>query len=676
MFKDLSRAYKRMFAGVKEKENKKIKETADTEKFYQVVDNIYYLPPINYLKNNLKDITILNDTFNNYYMSENTVSDDWKVEKLNRRYINKEDEALKMISFLKTQKEIAVDIETTGFSYFEDELLLIVFSYGWNDVIALDVFTDKVIQALQSLFTNNSIKFIWHNGKFDISRLKQYHNLDARVDEDTMLLHYIGFNENRGTHGLGYLAMLYLQAPNWERTLDDIKRKVCRELKIRQSEFNYGMFPKKDLVEYAYYDGLATFRLYKNMKERFDVSREMIYYKLIEAANCFADIERYGVYADQEMIKVLAAKLEKEYIELIGQVDAYIKDLWDPIRYMKETGAKTAPDEFNVNSPQQLKWMFKEQGYNLDSTSVKDLEKIGSEFSELVLKIRKNNKYRKTYVKGLSDAIDSDGRIHSTYNLHGTVTGRLSSSNPNLQNIPRDKIIKNIFRATPGYVFTQADYSQAELRVLAVLSGDEWLQDVYIQGHDLHSRVAEQYWGKDFTSEDRVKAKAVNFGIAYGRTEHTLAPDLNISLSEAKKLLTDWFVPMPKVKKYFDNNCTQALRGNPSVTPFGRVRNFIVTPYNKFSIRNEAMNTPIQGTASDLTVFSLIEIHKELKRRNLGRIVLTVHDSIIVENKPEDADKVAELMIRHMEEVPKKYLKTEVPFAADVDTGILWGELD
>src|SRR5699024_1881012 len=233
-------------------------------------------------------------------------------------------------------------------------------------------------------------------------------------------------------------------------------------------------------------------------------------------------------------------------------------------------------------------------GHKVDSTSADTLEGIGTEFTELVLRLRKNNKYRRTYVNGLRDAIEKDGRIHTTYNLHGTVTGRLSSSNPNLQNIPRDATIKNIFRATPGYVLTQADYSQAELRVLAVLSGDPWLQDVYKQGDDLHDRVAEQYWGKDFTSEDRVKAKAVNFGIAYGRTEHTLAPDLNISLAEAKRLLTDWFVPMPYVKKFFDERVKNAFRGNDSVTPFGRTRSFIITPYNKFNIRNEAMNTPIQ----------------------------------------------------------------------------------
>lgn len=225
-------------------------------------------------------------------------------------------------------------------------------------------------------------------------------------------------------------------------------------------------------------------------------------------------------------------------------------------------------------------------------------------------------------------------------------------------------------------MFTEADYSQAELRVLAVLSGDPWLQNVYKEGKDLHSEVAIEYWGEDFTEEDRVKAKAVNFGIAYGRTEQTLAPSLGISLEEARKLLQDWYEPMPYVRKYFDDKIRIAFEQKKSVTPFNRYRSFIVTSGNKFAIRNEAMNTAIQGTASDLTLFSLIEIQKELTERNLGSVVLTVHDSIIAEHDPKHAEEVAEVMVRHMQEVPKKYLNTDVPFKADIDTGELWGELD
>lgn len=676
MLTGLSKEYKRMFKNVPPKEGKKLKETADKEKFYKVVDGVFYLPPISYLKNNLKELQVLNEAFNAYYKAEDTIGEDWKWENLNCRHMEGESEAIAAIQYLKTQKKIAVDIETTGLSFYDDKLLLIVFAYDWNNSIILNTFTKPVIDELKDLFSREDIKFIWHNGKFDIARLKQFIDVDARIDEDTMLMHYIGFNENRGTHGLGYLAMLYLQAPNWEKTLDDIKRKICKEKKIKLEDFNYGMFPEEDLIRYAFFDGLATYRLYKVMSKEFPEISTLIYRKLVEASNCFTEIEREGVYVDQEMIEHLDKELTKEYNILVEKINDIAKIYWEPNQYMIDTKAKTAPDKFNANSPQQLKWILHRMGYKIDDTNEKTLKEINSEFTNLILKLRKNNKYHRTYVRGLSEAIEKDGRIHTTYNLHGTVTGRLSSSNPNLQNIPRDATIKNIFRATPGYVLVQADYSQAELRVLAVLSDDPWLKNVYIRGDDLHDKVAEQYWGKDFTSEDRVKAKAVNFGIAYGRTEHSLASDLNISLAEARKLLNDWFKPMPYVKKFFNERIKMAFEEGISTTPFGRTRNFIITPYNKFNIRNEAMNTPIQSVASDLTLFSLIEIHKELKEKNLGRIVLTVHDSIIAETRPEYVEKVKEIMIKHMTEIPKKYLKTDVPFTVDIDVGIQWGEMD
>ena len=168
----------------------------------------------------------------------------------------------------------------------------------------------------------------------------------------------------------------------------------------------------------------------------------------------------------------------------------------------------------------------------------------------------------------------------------------------------------------------------------------------------------------------------VNFGIAYGSGANTMSENLGIPKHEAQRLLDDWYSPMPNVRKYFDDKIKTAFEQKTSTTPFGRRRNFILTSKNKFGVRNEAMNTTIQGTASDLTLFSLIEIQKELTERNLGSVVLTVHDSIIVENLPEHTEEVSEVMVRHMKEVPKKYLKTDVPFEADIDVGELWGEID
>lgn len=675
MLSGLSTQYKNMFKDVAPKEGKHLKETADDEQFYKTMGGVFYVPPIAYLKNNLSELMTLQEVFESYYNSENVTPEEWDLNNVNKKLYSSTRDIIKLIRFLDKQEEIAVDIETTGFSFFDDELLLVVLCWGPNDVAVIDNFSPAVISYLQALFNNKDITFIWQNGKFDISRLKAFSNLDTRIDEDTMLMHYIGFNENRGTHGLGYLAMLHLQAPDWEKDLDKVKRQEVRRRKIKLADFNYGMFPKEVLVHYGYYDGLATFRLYKFFKEQFPKEREFIYRKLVEASNYLADIELKGVYADQEMISKLDKELTIEYGELLRELDDFTRELWDIEAYKRDTGAKSASEQFNPSSPQQLKWILEQIGHNVDDTSEKTIQKIDSEFTRTLLKLRRNNKYRRTYVNGLRESIDLDGRIHTNYNLHGTVTGRLSSSNPNLQNIPRDKTIKNIFRATPGYVFTQADYSQAELRVLAVLADDPWLQNVYKEGKDLHSEIAIQFYGEDFTSEDRVKAKMVNFGIAYGSGANTMSENLGIPKHEAQRLLDDWYRPMPNVRKYFDEKIKTAFQEKISTTPFGRRRNFILTTKNKFAVRNEAMNTTIQGTASDLTLFSLVEIQKELTERNLGSVVLTVHDSVIAENLPEHTEAVAEVMVRHMREVPKKYLKTDVPFEADIDIGELWGEM-
>ena len=676
MLQACSKDYQHMFKDIPPIEGKKVVETTSRELFYKVVDNVFYLPPISYIRKNLDELRTLEESFLAYYYNEIPQYYDW--ENLKTAYYDEAEDSLVLLDYLATKKEIALDIESRNTTFHDNELLLIGFT--WDEDIAATIrgFTPKVIDKLQWLFGHKDIKFIWQGGKFDISKLKQWYDLDVRIDEDTMYLHYIGFNENRGTHDLETLAMVYLQAPDWKSELDRHKKDICRDKKIKAADFTYDMFPDDILIPYAHKDTIATFRLYKLFKKMFPKDKEFIYYKVIEAANVFAEIERVGVYVNQERIDELDNHLSKEIERVEEEINEITHHIWDPEIYKAQTGAKSAPERFNIRSSQQLKWVLDQLDISVPDTGEKTLKRHEGKHEIIykILEIRKLNKYHKTYVKGLKRNIEKDGRIHTSFNLHGTATGRLSSSGPNLQNIPRDKTIKNIFSATPGYNLTQADYSQAELRVLAVLSNDPWLKSVYINGEDLHDRVAEQYWGKNFTSEQRVKAKTVNFGIAYGRTEHTLAEGLNISKNEAKKLLVDWYKPMPTVKKFMNGLKRKALKGGPVSTPFKRERRFIVTKKNKWHIQNEAMNMPIQSTASDLTLFSLLEIHKELTERKLGRIVLTVHDSIIVENKPEYNEEVAEVMTRHMVETPIKYLNTDVPFAADIDHGFLWGELD
>ena len=249
-----------------------------------------------------------------------------------------------------------------------------------------------------------------------------------------------------------------------------------------------------------------------------------------------------------------------------------------------------------------------------------------------------------------------------------------------MQNIPRDKRIKNLLVATPGYKLVQLDYSQAELRVLAMLSRDPWLINVYREGKDLHDAVATDMFGPNFTKEQRVMAKTINFGIAYGRGPGSIAQVFKKSMSEARSIIDKWFKPMPYVKSWIDGRRAMARKGEPCVTPFGRERHFVITNEEINHIQNEYINTPIQSIASDFTMFSLMEIDKYLTEKGYdARIVTTVHDSIIIECKDEEwlVNDIAAKAKEIMASTPSKYIPDcPLPFKADAEVGYAWGKLE
>jgi DNA polymerase-1 len=261
--------------------------------------------------------------------------------------------------------------------------------------------------------------------------------------------------------------------------------------------------------------------------------------------------------------------------------------------------------------------------------------------------------------------------------LHGTVTGRLSSRKPNLQNIPRDSKIKNIFCAAPGNVLIEFDYKGAELRVLAYLSQDDFLRNVFLTGRDLHDEVAAFLFGQNFTKEQRVKAKNVNFGIAYGRTHYTIAEEFKMSEIEAKALLDEWFRRAPKAHKFLLECDGKAERGEVLVTPFGRKRRFgLISDVKVQELRNEARNFPIQSIASDLNLSAGRNMESEISALK-GMIVNLVHDNTIVEVKDDPAIIKEAILVgtKHMVNAPKIYLNTDVPFEVEVKVGKVWGEL-
>lgn len=688
---------------------KNVKSSSDMYKWFKVIyaTNTLVVPPINYIRTNPIIIDKFIESLKAFEtMDLNNRIYDW--DNLNLYEYNDVD-ILEGIDFLESitsgTTKVACDIETRKVEWEDNLLLAIGFAVDENTCIALrdipimgsknDCHDPKVFEALQAFLNRKDIKFVWHNGKFDCGRLKYLCNLDAHIDEDTMLQHYARINEKRGTHGLKDLGQLYLQAPAWDDELDNIKRQWCKEHKVKLSDFMYDSIPTSVLIPYMQRDCIATYRLNNLFDELAKPTSEFIYRKLIEASNVYMRVELNGMRLDTEYLEDLEYSLEKEYNEAMEKLTAVSNKIWNPLKYATETGAKVKANEpFNIKSPKQLKWMLSTLLHypvpSTDAQMISDLlddidnglitDPLAIDFISTIGIVRKNVKYMDTYVQGLRENLCRDFRIRGTFNLHGTETGRLSSSNPNMQNIPRDKRIKNLFNCTPGYKLLQLDYSQAELRVLAVLSGDPWLTQVYVDGKDLHDAIATDMFGPNFNKEQRVMAKTINFGIAYGRGPGSIAQTFKKSMAEATALINQWYKPMPKVKEYINGRRAMATRCEECVTLFGRERHFVIMNDNLNHIQNEYINTPIQSVASDLTMFSLLELDKYQRESGLDfRIVTTVHDSIILEVR-DDAqliDKVAKKCLNVMAETPKKYIPDlKVPFKADAEVGYSYGGLE
>ena len=606
---------------------------------------------------------------------------------------------------------MACDIETRRLEWEDNLLLSIGIAYGPSHCVALWNIpikgakqdtemgsSQEVLDALQTVFSQPDITYVWHNGKFDCTRLKYLANIDARVDDDTMLMHYCCINEKQGTHGLKDLGQLYLQAPQWDAELDNIKRTWCSQHKVPLKEFMYDCIPTQTLIPYMQRDCVATYRLLLRFRELARPEAKFIYSQLCRASNVYGSVELTGQKIDLEYLEDLEVDLDRLIEHSNHRLSSLANQYWNPELYKSCTGAKTAPATFSAQSPKQLKWMLETVLQHpvpaTDATTLQnlleDLELQGinaspgaHEFVEAVLDTRKYSKYLETYVLGIRNVLCRDSRVRCTFNLHGTETGRLSSSKPNMQNIPRNKIIKNLIVASKGKCLLQLDYSQAELRVLAMLSKDPTLIGIYVSGQDLHDAVCDMMFGPGSHKDKELRnlAKTINFGIAYGRGAGSIAMKFGKTMSEAQAIIDKWFAPMPKVKEFINERRRMANKGEKCVTVLGRERHFIMTDSERNHIQNEYINTPVQGTASDFTLLSLLEIHDYLETHWQGKasITTTVHDSIIIEvdDEPSILKDIASRCLEIMAHTPLKYCPDcPVPFVADAEVGYKWGEMN
>lgn len=615
------------------------------------------------------------------------------------RVAQSKDEVLEYAQVVKDVAYIASDIETEGFSPIDGYILSVGFAWNANDVF---IVPQHLVKYANAVF-DSPARFIWHNGKFDVKFLWRAGIKNARVDEDTMLLSY-ALDENGGIHDLEQVSTDWLDSPNWKGMLDQY---------LFDPKRGYSQIPPDVLHDYQGKDIANTFADFQILRPKVadDKHLEKLYTRtLIPASKFLAQVELNGLYVDSKKVEenegIYAKRLEEHRAE-INTWGAKFPDsgYTDKLAGSHQQKTRLIYDDLKIKP-------YKNQR----TTDKKVLEKLPPHPF-----LQANDRYTKvakefgTYVKPLSPrfvkvyCVASDGRVHTTYKIHGTRTGRLSSSEPNVQNVPRNPVIRGQYVAAPGRRYVEVDLNQAELRLLATLSRDPELCKIYLtQGMSLHDEVRAELFGyaKDWdeksvafylnkfslrpeerfdehgkdliVAEQKMRAKNVNFGIPYGITNIGLAEQIDDTPQEAQKYINGWFTKFPKAGEFL-NRCKDApLKGQVMITNFGRKKRVgVVSNELLQAIQNESANFPMQGPASDCTLQSGIELEERLRDEFDATVNNLIHDALLIECPDDDdiAKQVARITIDKMEEVPKKWGYNVIPFVAEAKQGYRWGSL-
>ncbi len=464
-----------------------------------------------------------------------------------------------------------------------------------------------------------------------------------------------------GSYSYDSIAFKYMDA-----SFEDMKTLIGKEA---LTVFSFDMEGYRKLISYMSYTACHCKNILQEKLE--DSGLKALYYD-IEYPTIFVlnDMENFGIRTDKDTLIKYGEMLDEQISDLTSEI------------------YEQAGEEFNINSPKQLGAVLFEKlqlkngkktktGY---STGADVLLKLKDEHPiiGLILDYRSKTKLKSTYVDGLVSCVRSDGRIHSRFNQTVTATGRLSSTEPNLQNIPtrtaEGREIRKAFIPKEDCIFVDADYSQIELRVMASISGDESLIKAFNSSKDIHAITASQVFDvnpEDVTPELRRRAKAVNFGIIYGISSFGLGEDLGISRKEAKDYIDKYFETYSKIKEYLDSCVEDAKKDGYVKTMMGRIRPIPELSSSNFMQRSfgerVAMNSPVQGTAADIIKIAMIKVSRELKSRKMkSRLILQIHDELLIEAENSEEEEVKELLRKNMEEA----VSLAVPLYVDVHTGM------
>jgi len=580
-----------------------------------------------------------------------------------------------LVKKLQQQKSFCFDTETTSLDAHNADLVGIAFSWKKHEAYYVPCPVDReetmdILSEFRPVFENENIEKVGQNIKYDLVVLLHYGLRVRGPIFDTMIAHYLINPEMR--HNMDILAETYLSY-----TPVSIEELIGKKGK---NQGNMRDVPVEKVVRYAGEDADITWQLSEIFKPALEKVGAEELYRDIEAPliPVLADMEVSGVKLDREALDEIAVDLKKE----IDETEKKIFEL--------------AGHEFNVGSPKQLGVVLFDEMNIVDkpkktksgqySTSEDVLSKIedAHEIVPLVLDYRSTTKLLSTYVEALPELVHpKTGRIHTTFNQAVAATGRLSSTSPNLQNIPirteRGRLIRKAFTSRgEDYVFLAADYSQIELRIVAALSGDESMIDAFNAGKDIHAATAAKVYDvplDEVTREMRSRAKMVNFGIIYGISAFGLADRLNIKRTEASEIINNYFEKYPKIKQYMDESIDKARDKGYVTTVMGRRRylpdiNSRNRTVRGFAERN-AINAPIQGSAADIIKKAMIDIGAEMDKKDYkSKMVLQVHDELVFDVHRDEEAELTEMIVDKMENA----YKMNVPLTVEVGTGANWLE--
>ena len=606
-----------------------------------------------------------------------------KIDKKKYVLIKNENQFSDLISKIEQVSELSIDTETSSLDPHQADLIGISISPKIGEAYYIplkhknfDNLSEKnVLKKLQHILEDKSIKKIGQNIKFDYIIL--YHRgIDIEPLEDTMLMSYV-LDAGKNRHNMDTLSKIHLG----HKTISykDLVGTGKKQINFNEVEIDVAK-------DYAAEDADITFRLYKKFLLDLKNEKLMSIYETFEKPliKILAHMEMTGIKLDKKFLNKLSVNFQKKISDLEKKIFKISKKEFK-IGSTKQLG-EVLYNELKISALKKTK----KGSFATGASVLEDLAYKGHDLPQLVLAWRQLTKLKNTYSDSLPEFLNpSTGRVHTSFLLAATTTGRLASSDPNLQNIPiksnDGKEIRKAFVSDKEYKLLSADYNQIEMRILADLADVKELKKAFNNKEDIHSLTASQVFNvkiKDVTSELRRKAKAINFGIIYGISQYGLAKQISVTTSEADQFLKSYFKKFPEIKDYMSTTINFCRKSGYVNNIFGRKTHITGINDKNFNVRNfqerAAINAPIQGSASELMRMAMINIYEKIKFKKIRdcKLLLQIHDELIFEVKKDNIENIKKLVETGMKSVQKSDLHSfSIPILIDVNIGENWGLL-